>query len=133
MKDKDYTVTYKNNTKVGTATVVIKGIGNYKGTITKSFKIRLAAPSSVTVKAGKASASVKWSKVTGAQGYKIYASTKSNGTYKLVKTVKNSKTLSASVKNLKKGTKYFKVRAYSKVNGKTVYGTYSSAKKVTIK
>ncbi|MDY2679851.1 MAG: metallophosphoesterase [Lentihominibacter sp.] len=132
-KGKDYTVTYKNNTRVGTATVVIKGIGNYKGTITKTFKIRLAAPSSVTVKAGKASVSVKWSKVTGAEGYKIYAATKSNGTYKLVKTVTSSKTLSASVKNLKKGTRYFKVRAYSKVNGKVVYGTFSSVKKVTIK
>ena len=50
-----------------------------------------------------------------------------------MKIVTSSKTLSASVKNLKKGTRYFKVRAYSKVNGKVVYGTFSSVKKVTIK
>lgn len=39
-KDTDYTVTYKNNTKAGkTATVIIKGKGNYTGTISKNFKI----------------------------------------------------------------------------------------------
>ena len=37
--DTDYTVSYKNNTNVGTATVTITGKGNYKGTITKTFKI----------------------------------------------------------------------------------------------
>ena len=38
-KGTDYTVTYSNNKKVGTATVKITGKGNYKGTITKTFKI----------------------------------------------------------------------------------------------
>ena len=37
--DKDYTVTYKNNTKVGTATVTITGKGNFSGTVTKTFNI----------------------------------------------------------------------------------------------
>ncbi|MGN0523874.1 MAG: fibronectin type III domain-containing protein [Eubacterium sp.] len=35
----DYTVAYKNNINVGTATVVITGKGNYSGQITKTFKI----------------------------------------------------------------------------------------------
>ena len=35
----DYTLTYKANTNVGTATVKIIGKGNYKGTLTKFFKI----------------------------------------------------------------------------------------------
>ena len=36
----DYTVSYKNNTKVGnTAKVVIKGKGNYSGSVTKMFSI----------------------------------------------------------------------------------------------
>ena len=38
-KGQDYTVKYENNVDVGTATVTIKGTGNYSGTITKSFKI----------------------------------------------------------------------------------------------
>lgn len=35
----DYTVSYSNNTNKGTAKVTIKGIGNYTGTATASFKI----------------------------------------------------------------------------------------------
>ena len=35
----DYTVSYKNNTEVGTATVTVEGKGNYSGTATGTFKI----------------------------------------------------------------------------------------------
>lgn len=39
-KGKDYKVTYKNNKKKGTATIVIKGKGNFKGTKKIKFKIK---------------------------------------------------------------------------------------------
>ena len=35
----DYTVAYENNVNPGTATVTIKGCGNYTGTVTQNFKI----------------------------------------------------------------------------------------------
>ena len=35
----DYTASYKNNVNAGTATITITGIGEYKDTITKTFKI----------------------------------------------------------------------------------------------
>ena len=38
----DYTITYANNTAVGTATVTITGVGNYAGTLTATFAIREA-------------------------------------------------------------------------------------------
>ncbi|WP_368018398.1 hypothetical protein [Olsenella sp. AGMB03486] len=38
-KDTDYTVSYSNNVDPGTATVTITGIGDYDGTIAKSFTI----------------------------------------------------------------------------------------------
>lgn len=38
-KDTDYTVTYKNNTDAGVASVVVKGIGNYRGSKTLKFTI----------------------------------------------------------------------------------------------
>lgn|GEM_PF-5846625 len=41
-KGTDYTVTYKNNTKAGTASVTIKGVGNYTGTLTADFTIAKA-------------------------------------------------------------------------------------------
>ena len=36
--NKDYSLSYKNNTKVGQATITIKGKGNYSGTIVKTFE-----------------------------------------------------------------------------------------------
>lgn len=36
---KNYTLTYKNNKKVGTATVIVKGKGNFNGILTRTFKI----------------------------------------------------------------------------------------------
>ena len=38
-KDTHYTVSYSNNTNVGTATVTITGKGNYQGTVDKTFTI----------------------------------------------------------------------------------------------
>ena len=39
VKDKDYTVSYTKNTNAGTATLTIKGTGNYNGTNSKNFTI----------------------------------------------------------------------------------------------
>lgn len=39
VKNVDYTVSYKNNTQIGTATAVITGKGDYSGTVQKNFTI----------------------------------------------------------------------------------------------
>ena len=39
LTNKSYSVSYKNNTKVGDASVIIKGKGNYTGSYTMNFKI----------------------------------------------------------------------------------------------
>lgn len=39
VKDTDYTYEVENNTNAGTATVTIRGTGNYRGTVTRTFKI----------------------------------------------------------------------------------------------
>lgn len=38
-KDKDYVLTYRDNVKVGTATVIVTFIGDYTGTMEQTFKI----------------------------------------------------------------------------------------------
>lgn len=38
-KDGDYTITYENNTEIGTATAIVTGIGKYEGTKKVTFKI----------------------------------------------------------------------------------------------
>ena len=40
----DYTLTYKNNTNAGTATVTVEGKGNYTGKVEKDFTIAKATP-----------------------------------------------------------------------------------------
>ena len=39
VKDIDYTLSYSNNIKVGTATVIVTGKGNFNGTVTNPFSI----------------------------------------------------------------------------------------------
>ncbi|MDE6363592.1 MAG: FIVAR domain-containing protein, partial [Lachnospiraceae bacterium] len=39
LEPSDYAVEYQNNTKAGTASVIVKGMGGYTGTVKKTFKI----------------------------------------------------------------------------------------------
>ena len=65
---------------------------------------------------------LKWSKVKGASGYTVYM--RKNGKYN---KVADTKSTTYTVKKLPNATREnFKVRAYKKVNGKKVYGSYSS-------
>ncbi len=45
----DYTVSYKNNTNVGTASVTLTAKGNYTGSVSKSFSIKAASLTNATV------------------------------------------------------------------------------------
>ena len=54
VKGTDYVVSYTNNVKQGTATVTVEGIGDYYGTITKTFKIAGQAEQSIAVLAAQA-------------------------------------------------------------------------------
>lgn len=70
-------------------------------------------------------------KVSGATGYQVAYSVKSSMKGQKVKSFKGT---SVTVKGLKKKkTYYFRVRAYTKKNGKTVYGNWSSKKSIKIK
>ena len=52
-KGTDYTVTYENNVNAGTATVMVKGKGNYTGTLTATFTIEPLKMKNATVKLDK--------------------------------------------------------------------------------
>ena len=135
VKGTDYTVSYKSNKAIGTATITIKGKGNYTGTITKTFKI---VPKTVSIKSATSPKTKQlkatWSKDTTVTGYQIVYSTNKNFNSVKTSTVTNKSTTSKTISNLTKGkTYYVKVRAYKTVNGKKVYGAYSSVKNVKIK
>ena len=75
-KNTDYTVSYANNTNVGTATVTITGKGNYTSKKTATFKINKAGQS-ITAKAGASRVAVGKTttvSITGNKGKKSYKS-----------------------------------------------------------
>lgn len=49
VEGRDYTIKYTNNRKVGTARATICGIGNYKGSVSRQFKITVASLRSAQV------------------------------------------------------------------------------------
>ena len=130
-KGTDYTVSYKNNKNIGTASVTIKGKGDYTGSKTIDFKI---VPAKTKLKASKQSDTkikLTWDKVKNAEKYQIYYST-NGGKYKKLATVSGSKTSYTNSKlDFKKNDYKFKIRAYEEVDGTTYYGSYS--KVVTVK
>ena len=85
-------------------------------------------PATVSFKltAGSKKATVKWSKVTGASGYKIYYKTSKNGKWIGLKTVNNKTTSYTKTKLASKKTYYFTVKAYRTTSGKTYNGAYTS-------
>lgn len=159
-KDRDYTISYKNNVKVGKASVVFKGKGNYSGTLKKTFKITLKKGTVYTVGAykyrvtnigtnGKGAASLAGSVKKTLSSVYVYNEVKIGGkTLKVTaisaNALKNNKNLSkvsvgANVKTIGAqafyGTSKLKsivIRGskLNKVGAKTFYGIY---KKATIK
>ena len=109
----DYTVSYSNNTKVGTAKVTITGKGNYTGSVSKTFKIKnnfkKATVSGISTKAftGK--------NITQSITVKYNGKTLKNGTDYTVSYSNNKKIGIATVKIAGKGsytgtiTKTFKI------------------------
>ena len=80
---------------------------------------------------------VTWTGQNMAEGYQIVTASNSSFTKSVKKTTVSAgtaKTQTKTISGLTKGkTYYVKVRAYKTVNGRKVYGLYSSVKKVTVK
>lgn len=127
----NYSVSYSNNKKIGTAkvTITFKG-GKYTGKIVKSFKIipKNVGISNITTKSKKIV--FTWGKVANCDGYQIQYSTSKTFKSKKTVTIKSRKTCKKTLKGLKSGKKYYiRVRAYKIVDGKKVYGYWSTATK----
>ena len=88
-----------------------------------------------SLSAGAKKITVKWSKTGGVDGTRIcyYKKWRGRNVSVRYKNVAGANTSSYTLKGLKRGTYYVRVRAFSLVNGKKVYGKYSSAKKIYVK
>ena len=139
VKDKDFTVSYKNNTKPGTATVTVTGIGNYAGTLTKTFKIN-AKETKVDKVTGFASqetttSSIKlaWNKVD-CDGYEITRYSTGSKKYVKIADINNADTTTYTDSGRTSGCYYkYKIRAYKVVDGVKVYSEESNIVKATAK
>ena len=132
----DFTLSYQNNVKIGTATININGSSTYWGYRTIPFEIVPAAPKLASVKGSKKSLEAKWTAgASQTTGYEILCSTsKSFGKSKKTVRIKSNKSKSKTIKKLKRHqTYYVKVRAYKTVNGKTYYSAWSKSRKTGTK
>lgn len=139
VKDKDFTVSYKNNTKPGTATVTVTGIGNYAGTLTKTFKINaketkvdkvtgFTSPETTT-----SSIKLAWNKVD-CDGYEITRYSTASKKYVKIADINNADTTTYTDSGRTSGCYYkYKIRAYKVVDGVKVYSEESNIVKATAK
>ncbi len=134
-KGKDFKVSYSSNVKVGKGTVKITGIGNYNGTIKKTITINPKGTSLSKLTKKRKSFKVKWKKqTTQTTGYQIQYSTSKKFKSAKTKTIKKTKTTSATISKLKaKKVYYVRIRTYKKVGSKKYYSGWSKVKKVKTK
>ena len=115
--------------QVQTVTQIQSAPGNSSVSPNQPSASTLAIRGGLKLTAGKKKLTLKWKKVADASGYEIRVSQKKNfkGAKKI--SVKKSKK-SHTIKKLKSGKVYYvRIRAYTKVNGKKVYGKWVTAKK----
>ena len=130
----NYTVSYSNNKKIGTATVKIAGKGSYTGTITKTFKINPAKQEIQKLTAKSKAFFVDWAQKGSATGYEIQYATNSKFTRAKKVTITNNKTDKTTISKLSGKKKYYvRVRSYTTVKGTKYYGAWSASKSVTTK
>ena len=133
-KGTDYTVSYSNNKKVGTATVKIAGKGSCTGTVTKTFKINPAKQEIQKLTAKSKAFFVDWAQKGSATGYEIQYATNSKFTRAKKVTITNNKTDKTTISKLSGKKKYYvRVRSYTTVKGTKYYGAWSASKSVTTK
>ena len=136
----DYTVTYKNNKNIGKATLTIKGIGKYTGTVTKAFEVIPKGTSISKLTPAKKAFTVKWTKRSTKMpksritGYQIkYSTSKDFSNAKKVSVKGYSKTSKKIYKLKAKTTYYEKIRTYIKIGGTTYWSDWSKTSTVKTK
>ena len=128
-KGTDYTLSYKNNKKVGTAAVIVSGTGSYTGRIKKTFKIVPAGTQILKTKSYNNSVRVRWKKAAGQiSGYQIQYGLKKNFAGAKIKT-SGQKTGVLKLIGLKAKKRYYiRIRTVKKIRGKNYYSYWSKTK-----
>ena len=132
----DFVTVYKNNVGTGyqTASVTVKGRGDYAGQITKKFTIKPAKPAAPVLTTGNGGIRVTWQRDANADGVLVrYSkdSTFSSGSHDAVYMTKTAT-------DLKKYTKpgetwYVKIYSFIKLPDGTKRGSWSDAVSIKVR
>ncbi len=131
-RNRDYTVTYKDNTEIGKASVVLEGKGNYTGKRILKFSIIPKKPSIRKVRKKGKKLCLTLSRGKDVTGYRIYVS--SSRSFKKSKTQQYTTTgKSFGIETMNQGTWYLRIKAYTVRKDGTYISPYSSVEKVKVK
>lgn len=123
----DYTVTYQQNTDVGVATAIIKGKGDYTGTINVKFRIVPKAPTNFKVVSKNGKLSFSWKKVSNAKKYSIFYSENGSSVKPLVAMIPNKITsYTTSELDTKNNSYSFYVKTFDHKLGEDLYSKESN-------
>ena len=132
LPEHDYTVSYSSNTKIGVGKIIISFMGNYQGTITKTFTINPAKQEIQSLQTRYKGFFIDFAQKGSATGYELQYSTRSDFAGAKTLIISSNKTDKKTVSNLTAGKKYYvRVRSYTIVSGKRYNGAWSDTKSVT--
>ena len=95
---KDFTVSYFNNVKVGTAKATVTGIGNYTGKIKQAFEIKDGKTEITAAALGDGVVSLEWNAVSAADSYAVYRKAESESEFAKIADVTENSYSDASAK-----------------------------------
>ncbi len=131
-RNKDYRLAYSNNVNVGTASVIVIGIGNYTGTKTVNFTIVPTMRQFADIKAGKGSVRLKWTRYKEqATGYEYQYSKTKDFSKDVVKGTVNiydetERLITRTATGLTSGEMYyFRLRTVTQVGDKKYYSDWN--------
>lgn len=134
VQDVDYKVTYSKNNAPGRATVKITGIGNFAGSVSKTFIISPQKVNSVSIAKNSATtATVSWGKVDKVSGYEIlkYDANKNSFVHAVYASADSTSYQFTKLQN--SALHSYVVKAYKTIDGDKYFGEQSDAVSVFIK
>lgn len=134
VQDVDYKVTYSKNNAPGRATVKITGIGNFAGSVSKTFIISPQKVNSVSIAKNSATtATLSWGKVDKVSGYEIlkYDTNKNSFVHAVYASADSTSYKFTKLQN--SALHSYVVKAYKTIDGDKYFGEQSDAVSVFIK
>lgn len=132
VKGRDYKLTYSSNRNVGTAKVIISGMGAYKGSRTAAFRIIPKATKIKSIRPHGRGFRVRWvGRTVQVSGYQLRWSRRADMSSAKTKLIKSKKRTVCSRKGLGANVRYYvQVRSYKTVKGKRYWSAWSKISSV---